>query len=100
MKILLHIALNLVLATMIYFGLFGGVSWAANLAYFLAWFSSIVLLFTLSEGVREEMCKTSRTMPRGVDLVIGWATAAAFAAVGSFVTATVTVAPLRGHFYL
>lgn len=70
MKIIKWIVVNVMLSASIYYGLYQEVDGAANIAYFLAWFTVAVSLLALSDEHIKELRKEGRAAPAWLDGVI------------------------------
>lgn len=87
MNTIKYLLVNTVFAIVIYLGLFEGVEWAENVAYFLAWLKVVVSFFVLSDRVLEEMIdqKSGTAPPLWLRRSINSGTIATFVFVGSWV---------------
>lgn len=88
MRIIRYFAFNTVFALSLYFGFFGDIEPAKNIAYFIAWLSIITSLFTGSDEVIEYMREKGRVIPKRFDATFDLIVTAVFVWSGAWVTAS------------
>lgn len=85
-RVIRYLILNIAFATSIYFGLYKGHENAANIAYFVAWFSIVISFLCGIKEVQIAMQKKYVKWIRHVDIVFDICVVLAFVYFGATVT--------------
>ena len=70
MKQFKYFLMNGIFVACIYFGLFENIEGAKNLTLFIAWFTSIMSLFLLTNAAQENLVKVGKAVPRWLDVTL------------------------------